>query len=224
MIAAAVKPATRLGYNRAMIRTRLLRLALVPALMLCGALTAAAQTEGRVGVGGSVTLNNTTDGDVGTALSVGPLVRLNPRPGWGFAGAFNWYRADLHNPDGGDNPFARLHVRPLMGGIGYTIGPPRTLVNFSVVAGPSFNKADFEDDFLDATGGSPSIEAKTSFAIRPGVSITQTLKPRVGVVGFAGYMINRPQIVYRSNTGQQVEDRWKADALVLSVGLVYSIF
>jgi hypothetical protein len=37
-------------------------------------------------------------------------------------------------------------------------------------------------------------------------------------------MINRPQIVYRSNTGQQVEDRWKADSLVLSVGLVYSIF
>jgi hypothetical protein len=72
--------------------------------------------------------------------------------------------------------------------------------------------------------GSPSIEAKTSFAIRPGVSVTQTLMPRVGVIGFAGYMINRPKVVYRSITGQVVEDRWKADSLVLSVGLVYSIF
>jgi hypothetical protein len=204
---------------------RLIALALtVPVLTLCGAVTAAAQTEGRIGVGASVTLNNTTDKDVGRALSIGPLVRVNPRPGLGFAGAFNWYRADLNNPDGGDSPFARLHVRPLMGGIGYTIGPPRTLLNFSVVAGPSFNKADFENEFRQISGGSPSIEAKTSFAIRPGVSITQTLMPRVGVVGFAGYMINRPKVVYRSITGQEVEDRWTADSLVLSVGLVYSIF
>ena len=38
-----------------------------------------------------MTLNNTPDSDVGTALSFGPLVRINPRPGWPFAGAFNWY-------------------------------------------------------------------------------------------------------------------------------------
>lgn len=208
-----------------MIRARLIALALaVPALTLCGAMTAAAQTEGRIGVGATVTLNNTTDSDVGTGVSIGPLVRVNPRPGVRFAGAFNWFRADLNHPDGGDSPFADLTVRPLMGGIGYTMGPPTTLVNFSVVAGPSFNKADFEDDFRESSGGSPSIEAKTSFAIRPGVSVTQTLMPRVGVIGFAGYMINRPKVVYRSITGQVVEDRWKADSLVLSVGLVYSIF
>ena len=167
---------------------------------------------------------NTPDNDVGTAWSVAPLVRINPRPGWRFASAFNWYRADLENPAGGDASFATLTVRPFMGGIGYTMGPPRTLINFSVVAGPSFNKADFEDDFLDAAGGAPSIEAKTSFALRPGVSLTQTLAKRVGFTAFAGYMFNRPQVVYRSTTGQQVEDRWRADSIVLSVGLVYSIF
>jgi len=37
-------------------------------------------------------------------------------------------------------------------------------------------------------------------------------------------MINRPQMIYRSTTGQQVEDRWRADSIVLSVGVVYSIF
>ena len=37
-------------------------------------------------------------------------------------------------------------------------------------------------------------------------------------------MFNRPQMTYRSNTGQQVEDRWRADSIVLSVGLVYSVF
>ena len=163
-----------------------------------------------------MTLNNTTDSDVGTAWSFGPLVRINPRPGWRFASAFNWYNADLNNPAGGDAPFARFNIRPVMGGIGYTLGPPKTLVNFSVVLGPSFNRAYFRDAFPDAAGS--SIEAKTSFAFRPGISVTQTLATRVGFTAFAGYMINRPQVTYRSNTGQQVQDRWRADSIVLSVG------
>ena len=189
---------------------RSIRIVLTIAAVLSSALTASAQTEGRIGVGGSVTLNNTTDSDVGTAITFGPLVRLNPRPGWGFAGAFNWYWADLHNPAGGDADFARIAVRPFMGGIGYTMGPPKTLVNFSVVMGPSFNRAYFEDSFADAEGS--SIEAKTSFAFRPGISITQTLAPRVGFTAYGGYMINRPDVTYRSNTGQQVQDRWRERA------------
>jgi hypothetical protein len=205
-----------------MIPIRSIRIVLVTAVVLSGALTASAQTKGRIGVGGSVTLNNTTDSDVDTALSVGPLVRINPRPGWRFASAFNWYNADLENPAGGDAPFAQFNIRPVMGGIGYTLGPPKTLVNFSVVAGPSFNRAFFEDGFADAVGS--SIEAKTSFAIRPGISVTQTLATRVGFTAYGGYMFNRPQMTYRSNTGQQVEDFWRADSIVLSVGMVYSIF
>ena len=207
-----------------MTRTQLVQIGGLTAIALVCAMPAAAQTEGRVGVGVSVTSNNTTDGDVASAFAIGPLVRLNPRRGWAPAGAFNWYRVDLNNPDSTDAPFARLHVRPLMGGIGYTFGPPKTLVNFSVVAGPSFNKASFEDEFRGQTAGNPLIEAKTSLAVRPGVSVTQTVAPRVGLVGFAGYMINRPEVIYRSTTGQQVEDRWQADSVVLSIGVVYSIF
>ena len=199
-----------------------MRIVLATAVVLSGALSASAQTVGRIGVGGTVTLNNTPDSDVGTAITVGPLIRLNPRPGWAFAGAFNWYWADLHNPAGGDDPFARIAVRPVMGGIGYTLGPPKTLVNFSVVMGPSFNRAYFDDGFSEVAGS--SIEAKTSFAIRPGVSVTQTLAPRVGFTAYGGYMFNRPQMTYRSNTGQQVDDFWRADSIVLSVGLVYSVF
>ena len=157
-----------------------------------------------------MTLNNTTDSDVGTGWSFGPLVRINPRPGWRFASAFNWYNADLDNPAGGGEPFARFNIRPVMGGIGYTLGPPKTLVNFSVVMGPSFNRAYFRDGFPDAAGS--SIEAKTSFAFRPGISVTQTLATRVGFTAFAGYMVNRPKVTYRSNTGQQVQDRWRADS------------
>jgi hypothetical protein len=197
---------------------------LVHAFVLGWAALAVGQTEGRVSVGGSMTVNTTPDGDVGSSVGVGPLIRLNPQHGLRPAGALNWYRADLDNPAGGDAPFARLRMRPLMGGVSYTVGPPRTLVSFSIVAGPSFNDAKFEDAFLDTVAVKPAIEAKTSFAVRPGVGVTQTLAPRVGLVGFGGYMINRPKIVYRSGTGSQIDDRWRADSIVLSVGLVYSLF
>lgn len=196
-------------------------------MLLCLATSAAAQTEGRVSVGGSVTFVQPTDSEVQSLVGFGPLVRLNPKKGWGVAGALNWFRADLDNPSGDDGPFAKLRVRPLMVGVAYTIGNPPALVSFSIVAGPSFNDLDFDDDFLDSLPASsprPELDAETSFTVRPGVSLTYTVAPRVAIIGFGGYMINRPDVVYRDGAGQEYRNRWKADSVVLSVGAVYSLF
>ena len=206
-----------------------LRLGVVAAGLLLASSTAGAQTEGRLGVGGSITLVAPSDDDVSSVVHVGPLVRLNPRRGLAAAAALNWFRVDLREPEGRGGEFARLRVRPLMAGIGYTMGPERTLVNFSIVVGPSFNGVEFEEGFAGraATGTQPAvatIDVDHSFAVRPGISVTQTLAPRVGLTAFGGYMFNRPDVVYRSADGIVFSDRWSADALVLSVGLVYSIF
>lgn len=201
------------------------RVAAIAVVLLGSASPALAQTEGRVSVGGSITFVKPTDNDVKSVVSGGPLVRLNPRKGWGLAGALNWFRADLENPSGGGD-FARLRIRPLMAGVAYTVGEQPTLVSFSIVAGPSFNKFTFEDGFLAGfpSGSRPTADVNTSFAVRPGVSVTFTVAPRVAIVGFGGYMINRPDIVYRDVSGQEYRNRWKADAAVLSVGAVYSLF
>ena len=82
---------------------------LVVLLLLTPAL-ASAQTEGRVSVGASVTWVGPVDEDVKKTVSVGPVLRLNPRCGWGAAGAFNWFRTDLRQPGGGDEAFAQLRV------------------------------------------------------------------------------------------------------------------
>jgi hypothetical protein len=63
-----------------------------------------------------------------------------------------------------------------------------------------------------------------SFAVRPGVGVTWTVAERVAIIGFAGYSYNRPDIVYRDVTGQEYRNQWKADAILLSVGAVYSLF
>ena len=195
---------------------------LIASILVCATTTTVAQTQGRVSVGVSVTHSATTDGDVASATVVGPLVRLNPHKGWGPAGAFNWFRADLHDPAGGDGDFARLRVRPLMGGASYTVASGAALTSFSIIAGPSFNKAEFKQPYVAMPA--ESIDADNSFAVRPGVGVTWTVAPRVAIVGFAGYLINRPGVVYRNRFGQELRDRWNADAVVLSVGAVYSLF
>src|SRR6266545_3498179 len=120
-------------------------------------------------------------------------------------------RADLRDPAGGNDDFARLRVRPLMGGVSYTVGSAAVLTSFSIVAGPSFNKAEFTGSYVAGPG--ESIQADNSFAVRPGVGVTWTLAPRVGLIGFGGYLINRPDIVYRNRFGLEVRDRWKADSI-----------
>ena len=204
------------------------RIVLTFALIMCTAAAATAQTEGRIGVGASVSLVKPTSDGVDSVVGVGPLVRLNPKRGWGPAGALNWFRANLENPSGQSGDFARLRVRHLMAGIAYSVGSNESvLTSFSIVAGPSFNKVDFEDDFLaslPAGSVAPSIDVETSFAVRPGVNVTVTVAPRVAIVGFGGFLFNRPDVVYRDRFGTEFRDRWKADAFVVSAGMVYSIF
>ena len=109
-----------------------------------------------------------------------------------------------------------------MGGVSYSTVRGPLLTSYSIVGGPSFNRARFDDRFVRS--GVASIDADNSFAIRPGVGVTYTLRDRVAVVGFGGYLINRPSIVYRASDGTQFRDEWKSDAVVLSVGVVYSLF
>jgi hypothetical protein len=202
------------------------RFLLVSTLLLHGASPAAAQTEGRVSVGGSIVFAKPTDSEVNSVFGGGLLVRLNPKKGWGPTAAFNWFTADIDNPSGRTDSFARLRVRPLMAGIAYTAGNQPVLVSFSAAAGPSFNKLSLEDDFIRTlpAGANPEVDAKTSVAVRPGVGLTYTVAPRVAIVGFGGFVFNRPDVVYRDASGQEFRNRWKADAAVLSVGAVYSLF
>ena len=201
--------------------------AIVLAMTVCVSATASAQTEGKISVGASVTHFITTDSEVGAFTGFGGVVRLNPKRGWGVAGALNWFRADIDDPGGFDGDFLRIRVRPLMGGVSYSVGPEKLLTSFSIVEGLSFNSARFRDEFLNALppgSANPDIDIETSFVVRPGVGVTWTLAPRVAIVGFGGYMWNRPGIVYRNQFGDEFRDEWKADAIVLSVSAVYSLF
>jgi hypothetical protein len=204
------------------------RVILACVVLLSAPAVVLAQTEGKISVGASVTHVIPNDDDLNSVTGVGFVVRLNPKRGWGPAAAFNWFRADIDDPSGDPGDFARLRIRPLMGGIAYTVGPDKLLTSFSIVAGPSFNSFDFRDEFLDRVRAAglqePDVDIETSFVVRPGVNVTWTIAPRVAIIGFGGYMFNRPDVVYRDPFGVERRNEWKADAAVLSIGAVYSLF
>jgi hypothetical protein len=193
---------------------------LAAAAFACAVLPAQAQTEGKVSVGATVTFARPTDSEVESTVSAGPLVRLNPRKGWGIAAGLSWLSADLKNPSGAGGAFARLRVRPLMAGVAYSIQRGPLMTSFSVVGGPSFNHVEFDDGFASA---GQSIDVKNSVAVRPGVGLTWTVAPRVAIIGFGGYIWNRPDTIYRDGD-RALQNRWHADATLLSVGVVYSLF
>jgi hypothetical protein len=119
-----------------------------------------------------VTRVKPTDSEVQSLVGYGALVRLNPKKGWGIAGAR--LVQSRHRQPGGDDEFARIRIWPLMGGVSYTVGEQPVLISFSIVAGPSFNDLDFRDEFLDRLPPCPQPELgiENSFAVRPGVGLT----------------------------------------------------
>lgn len=188
-----------------------------------------ALAQGRLGIGASVThVTPRSDELTRSPLRVGPLVRLQPGGGWGVAGAFNWFDTDVDGSFAGvDGEFGELRVRPLMGGVGYTMRSGRVRTTFSVVAGPVWNRLKVHEAVRTAFAAldrdiDDTLDAR-SFAVRPGVGASIGIAPRVDLTGFGGYLFNRPKFTVPTPAGD-VTNQWTADALVLSVGAVFVVF
>ena len=192
-------------------------------MMLCGcAAPAYAQRPGKVAVGVSTTSVRPADDDVRPALGVGFTIARVPRKGWGPSGALNWFESDIEGAFVGvGETIGRLEVRPLMGGVSYTIMEGRLATSFSIVGGPAFNRIRLDDDVRNRVGLSDRRDV--SFAVRPGVNLSYAVQPRLAITGFGGYLFNRPHFTF-SSAGGEIGNSWKADALVLSVGVAVSLF
>jgi hypothetical protein len=183
--------------------------------LLVPAMPSHAQTAGRASVGVARTWIQPAHEDVAPTSGYGPIVRLNPGRGFGLAAALDWFDAELRDEAG---HVGVLRVRPFMAGVGVGIPNGRLHTALTLVAGPSFNRLVIADH-----RAADEADIGMSLAVRPGLSLTYTLAPRVAVTGFAGYIFNRPGITYRTG-GIEHRDRWTADAVILSTGLVVSIF
>ena len=187
---------------------------------------AAAQLEGRIGVGVAVGKVKTTASELESKVSVAPVVGALPKEGWGLAFAFNWFNADVNGSVVGEtDQFGRVATRPIMFGIGYTVPRGRFYITPSLIAGPSVNTLKLEDEwdgiYEIAGSGFEEKIGTVSLAARGGVNVTYALARRWAITGFGGYLVNRPEFTIDTPTGTR-EVKWKGDGLVANAGIIFT--
>jgi hypothetical protein len=193
------------------------------------ATSASAQAmRGTFGIGAGISMVRPVAPELKTEPAFSPTLRRVPSKGWGFAVAFHWFEARVDaRLVGGEGPLGRIAVRPLMFGVGYTAVRDRISVSPSFVAGPALNTLVITDEASDRFQLGGSSFQKTigtvSIAVRPGVTVTYALYPRLGLTASGGYIWNRPRLVLRTPEGD-VSQRGRTNGLLLSGGIVVTIF
>jgi hypothetical protein len=172
-----------------------------------------------LGVGASFGWNGPSAGQLGSTTGIGPAFRFGTGSGLGLSIGFGWFGADLHSGPSSETRLARIRIRPIMGGIGYTVGRRGVTTTFALVAGPAVNG--LSPDAPEA--GEFAAKIGNSFAWRPGISVWLDTSSRVALNLSGAYLVTRPQLT-RFQDGGLVTDTLRADALLVRVGGVYKVF
>ena len=194
---------------------------------------ASAQTGNRLALGLNFSTQQAPDESsvASGGHSVGFEWRIgHSKQGFGWQYALNWYSVDLDRLIGsGPTALGRLHVRPLMGGYGYThlFRGGKIAITGDVVGGYAINSFELDpaaDTAYQTRLGARAVraEAVNTLVAKPEIQMWYDLNDRVGLLVNAGYVFARPEVKVSSSLGTDVH-RVHADTYALRVGLVYSI-
>lgn len=192
---------------------------------------ARAQTDSRVAVGASVTARLASSSDASGSADVGFELRIgHERPGWGWEySLFSWFNTGVQGPIAVRTAdLGQLRVRPIMAGYGYTWTRSRASITAALVGGYALNSFELDPSALTEYSqrlGATRIdsEATNAFAIKPEINVWYDLNSRFGLKLNGGYLVARPSVVITSSLGKDVRPV-RADAFLITVGLVYSLF
>src|SRR6185295_16510309 len=132
-----------------------------------------AQTSGKVAIGANISRAIPTNSEGHGLPHYGLLWRIGQgRDGWGLAYGLNWYSTHLDSTIADQHlELGELHVRPVMGGYGYSRKFGSARVKASLLGGPAFASFALKDSAEDAyrTSGATSLETHMSntWAIKP---------------------------------------------------------
>jgi hypothetical protein len=154
-----------------------------------------------------------------TRVAVSPLVKLGSPRGLGPAIGFDWFQADLESL-GQETSLTRVHVKPVMAGLGYTIAADRLSFTPSVVGGVAFNSLTVTSS--GTIDGLP-IEIGNSLVWRLGVSTWFDVSRRVAMNVSAGYLMTGLGVTIIEQ-GRLVERRISGDTTVVHAGVAYRLF
>ena len=184
--------------------------------------------KGRFLVGVNVTHGLTPEDDVGSRWSISPFFRNTPRRvGWGPSFGLNWFTGDIAvSIDGRKTTVGEVKVRPVMAGVGYTIGSGRARTTVSLVGGYAF--ADATVTAALPAGTTASIDIDDSWVVRPNVGVTFALTRRLALVGSIGYIYTNPTVTVSvtqlGRAATNVSGTYRSDYVNITVGTAVSIF
>jgi hypothetical protein len=174
----------------------------------------------RLAIGASFGGNGPHGETLDSSASLGPLVRLGNGRGLGLTVGFGWFGSDLRSALGSDEVVGQVRIRPVMGGLGYTVGDDRATMALSVLAGLAVNSIVASDDL---SGRIVPLRVGNSLAWRPGASFWFDTSSRTAINVSLGYVMTRPRLTLLDD-GEIVRRHLTADAFLLRVGLAYKLF
>lgn len=153
-------------------------------------------------------------------VAISPIFKLGWARGFGPAVGFGWFQADIHSAAAQPEVLSRVHVKPIMAGIGYTFASGRVSVSPSIMGGVAFNSLTVTDD-TGAAAGLP-VEVDNSLAWRPGISVWFDAG-RVAFNVSSGYLLTNLRITILEG-GRLVTREADGDTTLVHVGVAYKLF
>jgi hypothetical protein len=170
--------------------------------------------------GGAVSWSNPRAGVLFSDWAFSPIVKLGWGRGFGPAFAFDWFRADVLASGARPQTLSRVHVKPIMAGVGYTMTSDRISLSSSIVGGLAFNSVTITD--TGAAAGVP-VEVDNSLAWRPGVSAWFDTGRRVAINVSTGYVMTNLRMTILED-GRLVKRDARGDTALVQVGVAYRVF
>ncbi len=155
-----------------------------------------------------------------TRIAISPLFKLGSGTGLGAAIGFDWFQADVQSASSEGDTISRVHVKPIMLGVGYTIGSRRVSLSPSIVGGYAFNSLTVTD--VGATAALP-VEVDNSLVWRVGASAWFDVSRRFAINVSGGYLMTGLRLTVLDG-GRLVRRDTRGDTALVHAGLAYKIF
>jgi hypothetical protein len=153
-------------------------------------------------------------------VAISPLIKFGAGRGFGPAVALGWFQSELRSMNERPDTLTRVHIKPLMGGVGYTFAGDRVSLSLSVVGGVAFNSLTVTDTGVAA--GLP-VEVDNSLAWRPGMSLWFDTSGRTAVNISVGHVMTRLRITVLE-AGRLEKRETSGDTTIVHAGLAYRLF
>jgi hypothetical protein len=171
-------------------------------------------------VGVSVGLSHPRSPALETRVAISPVIKLGSGEGLGVAVGFDWFQAEVQLATSGPAAMTRIHVKPIMVGLSYTLDSNRVSLSPSIVAGYAFNSLSVTDRGAVAT---LPVEVDNSVAWRIGASAWFDVSRRFALNVSGGYLMTPLRLTVLEDS-RLVKQNQRGDTAIAHVGLAYRLF